>query len=289
MGHLAYYWSPDWGDTWIGHPDNPIIAPGQFPEGVPSEGFQRTPTLLVDEEYERYILGYNAGHDINEKWKRRTYLATSSRPYNPPPEKPIISGPEKGIPDSNYEFDFTNCFDPEGDDMIYYVDWGDGDMSEGFVESGDSFSLSHSWSNKGEYTIKSKLIDIFGGEGNWSDPFIIIISNPPEAPTINGPNKGVVGVEYNYTFITSDPEEEDIYYWINWGDNSPPVEWIGPYKSGEMIILSHIFLKEGKITISAQAMDINQLKGEWGTFEIVIPRNKLISISLLFRILKQLL
>jgi len=79
-GHIAYYWSPDWGDTWIGHPDNPIIAPGQFPEGVPPEGFQRTPTLLIDEEYNRYILAYNAGHDINEKWKRRTYLAIASRP-----------------------------------------------------------------------------------------------------------------------------------------------------------------------------------------------------------------
>jgi hypothetical protein len=79
-GHIAYYWSPDWGDTWIGHPDNPIIAPGQFPQGVPPEGFQRTPTLLIDEKYNRYILAYNAGHDINQSWKRRTYLATASRP-----------------------------------------------------------------------------------------------------------------------------------------------------------------------------------------------------------------
>ena len=81
-GHIAYYWSPDWGDTWIGHPDNPIIAPGQFPEGVPSQGFQRTPTLLIDEEYNRYVLAYNAGHDTNESWQKRTYLATASRPSN---------------------------------------------------------------------------------------------------------------------------------------------------------------------------------------------------------------
>jgi len=83
FGHIAYYWSPDWGDTWIGHPDNPIIAPGQFPNGVPAEGFQRTPTLVVDEEYGRYILAYNAGHDVDQKWKRRTYLATATRPPVP--------------------------------------------------------------------------------------------------------------------------------------------------------------------------------------------------------------
>jgi len=79
-GCIAYYWSPDWGDTWIGHPDNPIIIPGQSPEGVPSEGFQRTPALVVDDVYHRYILAYNAGDDITEPWKRKTYIATAPRP-----------------------------------------------------------------------------------------------------------------------------------------------------------------------------------------------------------------
>ncbi|MBT3242873.1 MAG: T9SS type A sorting domain-containing protein [Bacteroidetes bacterium] len=81
-GHIAYYWSPDWGDNWIGHPDNPIIAPGQFPDGVPDQGFQRTPTLVVDDVYNRYILAYNAGHDIEKRSKRHTYIATAARPVN---------------------------------------------------------------------------------------------------------------------------------------------------------------------------------------------------------------
>jgi hypothetical protein len=92
-GHLAYYWSPDWGDTWYEHPDNPIIAPGQFPDGVPAAGFQRTPTLVVDDEYSRYILAYNAGHDTVEPWKRRTYLATASRPDE--------TSVEEGLPEAS--------------------------------------------------------------------------------------------------------------------------------------------------------------------------------------------
>jgi hypothetical protein len=79
-GRIAYYWSPDWGDTWVGHPDNPILVPGTHPDGVPATGFQRTPTLVVDEKYDRYILAYNAGNDIAESWKRRTYLAVADRP-----------------------------------------------------------------------------------------------------------------------------------------------------------------------------------------------------------------
>jgi hypothetical protein len=82
-GRIAYYWSPDWGDTWVGHPSNPIIVPGTHPDGVPATGFQRTPTLLIDEKYNRYILAYNAGNDIAEPWKRRTYLAVADRPAPP--------------------------------------------------------------------------------------------------------------------------------------------------------------------------------------------------------------
>ncbi len=168
FGHLAYYWSSDWGDTWIGHPDNPIIAPGQFPEGVPSTGFQRTPTLLIDEEYGRYILAYNAGHDINEKWKRRTYLATASRPINQPPESPIITGPANGNPEIVYNYDFSDCIDPNNDEMTYHVEWGDGGVDKGNIESGENFTLSHSWSEEGDFTIKAQLIDIYGSEGNFT-------------------------------------------------------------------------------------------------------------------------
>ncbi|MHC4130219.1 MAG: dockerin type I repeat-containing protein, partial [Planctomycetota bacterium] len=82
-GRIAYYWSPDWGETWVGHPSNPIIVPGTHPDGVPATGFQRTPTLLVDEQYRRYVLAYNAGHDIDEPWKRRTHLAVAPRPAPP--------------------------------------------------------------------------------------------------------------------------------------------------------------------------------------------------------------
>jgi hypothetical protein len=177
FGHIAYYWSPDWGNTWIGHPDNPIIAPGQFPNGVPEEGFQRTPTLLIDEEYNRYILGYNAGHDINQKWKRRTYLATASRPANNAPEIPIISGPNNGKTGILYNFNFNNCIDPDGDNMTYIVDWDDGETIEGHIESGEGFTLSHIWNKTGNFTIKAKLTDEFGAEGEWGELSIIIPRN----------------------------------------------------------------------------------------------------------------
>ncbi|PLX04569.1 MAG: hypothetical protein C0595_02650 [Marinilabiliales bacterium] len=106
-GHIAYYWSPDWGDTWIGHPDNPIIAPGQYPQGVPAQGFQRTPTLVVDDVNNRYILAYNAGHDIEEQWKRRTYIATAIRPVYTSSGEPICLNDLQQIQNYPNPFNFT--------------------------------------------------------------------------------------------------------------------------------------------------------------------------------------
>jgi hypothetical protein len=175
-GIIAYYWSPDWGDTWIGHPNNPIIAPGQFPEGVPAEGFQRTPTLLIDEEYGRYILAYNAGHDVNEAWKRRTYLAVASRPINNQPDIPIITGPAKGKEGIATAYNFTTI-DPEGYEIDYYVDWGD--SLEEYVGSSSSsqvLMVNHTWSDRGAYVIKARAKDVFGS--NWSDYGTLEVTMP---------------------------------------------------------------------------------------------------------------
>ena len=180
-GHIAYYWSPDWGDTWIGHPDNPIIAPGQFPEGVPPDGFQRTPTLLIDEEYNRYILAYNVGHDINEKWKRHTYIATASRPMiNHPPELPLITGPANGKAGVSYEYTIQSI-DPDSDNISYYIEWGDGTITDWtiFQASGPpGYSANHTWDVENSYTIRAKVKDTSGTESNWVTLDISMPMNP---------------------------------------------------------------------------------------------------------------
>ena len=95
---------------------------------------------------------------------------------------------------------------------------------------------------------------------------------PPDAPTIDGPRKGDAGVEYPYTFQATDPEGDDVYYWILWGDGCPAVEWIGPYESGEIITVNHSFLREGEMTITARAKDSFENEGETGVLDVEMPR-----------------
>jgi len=115
-GRIAYYWSPDWGDTWFGHPDNPIIVPGEHPDGVPAAGFQRTPTILIDEEYHRYILAYNAGHDASIHWRRRTHLAIADRPTG----NPTGVDHEQAV-DIGFRIDAIGPNPSQGDSRISFV------------------------------------------------------------------------------------------------------------------------------------------------------------------------
>jgi len=99
------------------------------------------------------------------------------------------------------------------------------------------------------------------------------INEPPNAPIIDGLASGKAGVEYNYTFVTVDPEEYGIYYWIDWGDGNN-TSWIGPYISGEMITVSHTWTEQGKYTISAKAKDTRGAESEWGYLEVTMPKNQ---------------
>ncbi len=54
-GRIVCYWSPDWGDTWLSHPDSPIIAPHPYGESTPVPGIQRPPALVIDEAHGRCI------------------------------------------------------------------------------------------------------------------------------------------------------------------------------------------------------------------------------------------
>jgi len=97
------------------------------------------------------------------------------------------------------------------------------------------------------------------------------ISNTPSTPTIEGSTNGRTGIEYNYSFAATDPDEDDIYYCIEWGDS---VEELGPNPSGETVTVKHNWSQEGLYCLRVKAKDINGLESGWGTLEISMPKTK---------------
>lgn len=97
----------------------------------------------------------------------------------------------------------------------------------------------------------------------------------PDAPIITGPLNGKAGQEYDYTFNSTDNEGDQVYYFIDWDDNTTN-RWIGPYDSGEFVIVSHTWSSQGAYTIKAKAKDSFNLESEWGTLDVTMQRIKAI-------------
>ena len=95
---------------------------------------------------------------------------------------------------------------------------------------------------------------------------------PPNEPLITGEIEGRFGVEYPYNFSTDDLDGDDVYYWIDWGDDTP-VDWMGPYASGMIITLKHTYKKRGTYTIMAKAKDPLGAESPYGYLEVTMPVN----------------
>ncbi len=98
---------------------------------------------------------------------------------NTPPSRPTISGSASGEVDVPYSFDVSST-DPNGDDLFFVVDWGDGSDLEQFgpFDSGSLETISHSWSSAGSFDVRVMARDEFLAEGAWSDPFEFSIAGP---------------------------------------------------------------------------------------------------------------
>lgn len=107
------------------------------------------------------------------------------------------------------------------------------------------------------------------------------VGEPPSAPLIDGRINGEAGVDYPYSFTSTDPNGNDVYYYVEWGDGSNS-GWIGSYNSGETATAKHTWAAQGTYTIEAKAKDTNDLESDWGTLTVTMPKNKAFNINPLF-------
>ncbi len=109
---------------------------------------------------------------------------------------------------------------------------------------------------------------------------------PPSIPSINGPTSGKLLIKYTFTFSAIDPDNDDVYYYIDWGDNTSDY-WLGPFESGKEISASHIWFKQGNFKIRIKAKNAMGAVSDWGTSTFTIPRDKSTDNMLLYRLLER--
>ena len=254
-----------------------LVTPILYGEAL--DGMGAIPDVVADGSWEMVAGGRNG---------KLTCISGGLAANNNPPTKPSIDGPTSGIVSIIYDFTFV-ATDPDNNNISYYVDWNDGTNSGwvGPFATGVTATISHKWIQTSTYNIRAKAKDEYGYEGPWSDPFTFIVSEnqPPNAPEINGSTHGKPKVELTYVIKTTDPDDDDVFYYIEWGDGSN-TGWIGPYASGEEVSVKHTFSKKGTYTISVRAKDVYNIITNWVTLEVSIPRSR-ISENILTRILSE--
>ncbi|MGF3554160.1 MAG: right-handed parallel beta-helix repeat-containing protein [Thermoplasmatota archaeon] len=109
----------------------------------------------------------------------------------------------------------------------------------------------------------------------WNEP---PENNPPNSPVIKGPKNGKVNIYYEFNISTVDPDLDQVFYNINWGDGSI-TEWIGPFNSSEIVTINHKWTNKGTYIIKAKAKDTYNAESKESTFEITIPKNNFNRIS----------
>ena len=118
-------------------------------------------------------------------------LGNAGTPNQPPVTPAAPTGPTSGNVGVSYSFT-ANTTDPDGDNISYMFDWGDGNDSGwlGPYASGTPKTQAYTWNAVGVYDVKVKAKDINDDESGWSAVHAINITSLPtpniEIQTITG-------------------------------------------------------------------------------------------------------
>ena len=287
--HDEYSWAmpPDYVyDTYVFHWT--AAVKGEDAYGVPVDADANQDGIITMDEAYIYAVSQDTDDESPQygEYPEGTGSSLSLRvSSNPPaqPTKPV--GPALGI--WNIEYSYTSSTTEPDNEQIYYLfDWDDGSNSGwiGPYSSGQTGTGSHIWTVLGTYDVKVKARDIWGAGSLWSESLVVTITdnNPPNIPEITGPPEGTPGNQYLYNVITVDPEGQNIYYFVDWGDNTT-TGWLGPYISGTEIHVTHSWAELGNYTVKAKAKDSMNSESDWGTLQVVMPTEYKFSFNALFQ------
>jgi hypothetical protein len=129
---------------------------------------------------------------------------------------------------------------------------------------------AHQWALRYMYThglwyqVKYEMFEWGMLEGNPDLGITLVLTNyPPETPAQpSGIVEGLPGVEYQFSSSTMDPEEDSLYYLLDWADETAS-GWLGPYASAQICIGSHVWSSSGEFDVRVKAKDINEKESDW--------------------------
>ncbi|MEF8848372.1 MAG: PKD domain-containing protein, partial [Candidatus Thermoplasmatota archaeon] len=153
----------------------------------------------------------------------------------------------------------------------YNWNFGDGNTST-------NQNPTHTYDTQDNYTVSLSVQDDIGAYGSNYVKVNIILTHPPNKPVINGSDKYLPGQDEEYTFSATDPDNNDVYLKIDWGDGEK-TEWLGPYNSGEDVQLTHRWNGDGVFTITAKSKDTFDFESQTENLEVTPEWNEAFMIG----------
>lgn len=217
---------------------------------------------------------------------------TGEKP-NDPPNEPSNPDPWDGATEIDIDADLSwTCSDPDGDDLIYDVYFEANDPNPDVLVSNDQTETTYDpgiMMPETTYYWQIVAKDEFGASTSgpiWHFTTKEEPNLPPGAPTIDGPNSGKPGIEYEYKLNAVDPNGDDVRYHIDWGDGGTGITDFNP--SGDDMMVAHTWDEQGTYAVKVKAEDANGLIGPESTLTVTMPRDRAVTSSLFQELLERL-
>jgi hypothetical protein len=131
-------------------------------------------------------------------------------------------------------------------------------------QEGDTFGWWSVSLNGNSALISSCRDDDNGLDSGSAYVFTNVHENqPPEIPAPpSGPSSGTERVDYTFSTMTTDPDDDTLFYLFDWGDGSNS-SWVGPFSSGVTATATHAWSEIGTYLIKVKAKDENGAETGW--------------------------
>ncbi|UCH71994.1 MAG: PKD domain-containing protein, partial [Thermoplasmatales archaeon] len=100
----------------------------------------------------------------------------------------------------------------------------------------------------------------------FGDPTLTFYQSDNKAPKKpmkpTGEKSGTIGDEYSFSSFTTDPNGDSIYYKWDFGDGTFS-EWLGPFKSGDVVSTTHQWDRWGRYEVKVKARDEHRTESDW--------------------------
>jgi PKD repeat protein len=204
-----------------------------------------------------------------------TITTGKSTVENLPPIADLTAGePYQGFVNSEMLFNASLSYDPDGYLTSWSWDFGDESNDEGET-------TTHVYLTAGVYTVMLTVTDNKGAT-NTSETSVLISqqNRPPSSPEINGSTQGNNGIDYTFTVVSTDDDNDSIKYVLDWGDGTINESEFLP--NGTIFMISHVWETAGSYTIKATADDNNTISSSELTIVIEEPEPEEGNFILLF-------